>query len=206
MDGSKNKLQAAQRGRLPPSKIHRSLQFLDKLADNEYTAPLLRTFLAVVFWLVYSIASCVMLVWSIYPSLHQAVLYVLTFWRVDMLTGPQPGPRVKQRELSSSRVFSVDDVKLCQQAFSGPHPGSSVKGVPKEKRDSVKHKRGHVTLNDVVCSVMADVLGREIAAKPDHQLNGPSEWMKRWLKGILPSPIGFFMYVCQAVILVYIGR
>jgi len=193
MSKSAQKLKAAQHGRLPPSKIHRSLRLLDPLSKNPMTAPLLTLILALLFWSAYVVSTLVALFWSASQGTHQAVLFLLTCWRVDMLTGPQPGLRVQEREFSTSRVFSIDDVKLCQQAFSGWRPGSAVDGVPKKQRSKARSTIGHVTLNDVVCAVMADVLGKEIETKPDHQLNGPWERAKRWLKGILTSPIGFFI-------------
>ncbi|KAH9910958.1 uncharacterized protein B0H18DRAFT_1065113, partial [Fomitopsis serialis] len=113
------------------------------------------------------------------------------------LTGPQPGPRVTEREFASSRVFSIKDIKLCQQAFSGAKPGRAVAGLPKEQRGKARAKTGHVTLNDVVCAVMADVLGKEIASRPADQLNGPWGWMKRKLRTVLPSPIGFFIPISE---------
>ncbi|KZT64591.1 hypothetical protein DAEQUDRAFT_678332 [Daedalea quercina L-15889] len=193
MHSTADHLYAVKRGKILPSKLHRSLRPLDSLSTNPYTAPLLGILLACMFWCAYTVTTFVGLFWSVYQAVHQTALFLLTCWRVDMLTGPQPGPRVKEREFASSRVFSIKDVKLCQQAFSGPRPGSAVAGVPKEKRENVRAKAGHVTLNDVVCAVMADVLGREVASKPADQLNDPWERIKRKLKTVLPSPIGFFI-------------
>ena len=186
-------LKATKKGKVHPSKLNRALRPLDPLADNPYTAPIVALLVACMFWWTYAAATIVGLYWSIYQAVHQVALFVLTCWRVDMLTGPQPGPRVREREFASSRVFSIKDVKLCQQAFSGAHPGSAVAGVPKEKRETARAKAGHVTLNDVVCAVMVDVIGKETASKPADQLNGPWERIKRKLKTVLPSPIGFFM-------------
>ncbi|CCM02027.1 uncharacterized protein FIBRA_04103 [Fibroporia radiculosa] len=193
MNSSANNLRAARRGQLPPSKIHPLLRFLDPLADNSLIGPLLQLLLALVFWFAYITSTCVSLFWSVYQGVNQATLFLLTCWRIDMLTGPQPGPRVKAREFASSRVFSISEVKLCQQAFSGPRPGSAVAGVPRDKRDKARSKAGHITLNDVVCAVMADVLGREIEAKSVGQSRGPRETVRKWLKKYLPSPIGFFI-------------
>ncbi|TFY64776.1 hypothetical protein EVJ58_g2398 [Rhodofomes roseus] len=193
MHSTADYLHAAKRGKVLPSKLHHALGPLDSLTTNPYTAPLVEILLACAFWSAYALSTFVGLFWSVYQAVHQTALFLLTCWRVDMLTGPQPGPRVKEREFASSRVFSIKDIKLCQQAFSGAKPGSAVAGVPKEQREKVRAKVGHVTLNDVVCAVMADVLGKEIAAKPVDQLNGPWERTKRKLKTVLPSPIGFFI-------------
>ncbi|KZS99885.1 uncharacterized protein LAESUDRAFT_765129 [Laetiporus sulphureus 93-53] len=193
MDSAAKKLRNARRGRILPSRLHRSLRPLDSLAQNPSTAPLLEVFLACIFWLVYLVSICVALLWSVYHGIHQAALFLLTCWRVDHLTGPQPGPRVKEREFASSRAFSMHDVKLCQSAFSGPYPGFAAKGVPKEKRHKARSKAGHVTLNDVVCAVVADVLEAEIVAKPEDQMHGQWGRVKRWLRGVLRSPIGVFI-------------
>ena len=126
---------------------------------------------------------------STYQAVVQAALFLVTCWRVDMLTTPQPGPRVLDREFSSSKTVRIDDIKLCQRAFSGTYPGSAVK----EMKAGGRSKVGHVTLNDLICSIMADVLGEERRYMPRDE----STWgrIKVALKRYLPSPIGFFMFV-----------
>ncbi|KAH9925720.1 wax ester synthase-like acyl-CoA acyltransferase domain-containing protein [Fomitopsis serialis] len=197
MDSAADYLHAVKRGKVLPSKLHRSLRPLDLLATNTWTAPLLELIMACAFWFVYAVSTFVGLFWSVYQAAHQIALSpfrACSGWRVGMLTVPQPGPRVTEREFASSRVFSIKDVKLCQQAFSGAKPGSAVAGVPKEQREKARTKTGHVTLNDVVCAVMADVLGKEIASRPANQLNGLWEQKKRRLRTVPPSPrIGFFI-------------
>ncbi|KAI0929578.1 hypothetical protein AcV7_005072 [Taiwanofungus camphoratus] len=193
MSKSARKLHAARRGQLLPSQLHHSLRVLDPFSENVLTAPLLEFFLFALFWLAYATSTIISLFWSTYQAAHQAILFLLTWWRVDMLSGYQPGPRVSEREFSSSRTFSMADVRACQQAFSGAEPGSAIAGVPRAERDKARNKAGHVTLNDVVCAVMADVLAREIAQKPGNQLKGPWTRIKRWLRKYLPSPIGFFI-------------
>ncbi|GBE87466.1 hypothetical protein SCP_1101420 [Sparassis crispa] len=186
MTNGANQLHAARRGHLRPSKLHPALRCLDQFTSNVDAAPLLTIFLAALFWLSFAVSMAVSLFWSTYQTVHQAILFLLTCWRVDMITGDQPRRRTPFREYSTSRVFSIDDVKLCQQAFSGPRPGSAV-----SERERGKSK--HVTLNDVLCSVMADVLGKEIAAKPVQ--SGRWGWVKRQLKKILPSPVGIIIPV-----------
>ncbi|PCH44092.1 hypothetical protein WOLCODRAFT_164912 [Wolfiporia cocos MD-104 SS10] len=193
MNMSSKKLEDIKHGKLLPSKIHRSLRPLDSLSENPWTSPLLQTVLALSFWLAYTVSLGISLFWSIYQAFHQAALFLLTCWRVDTLTGPQPGARVPEREFASSRVFRLTDVKACQQAFSGARPGAAVAGVPADQRDSAQSKAGHVTLNDVVCAVMADVLAQELTARPADQLQGPWERVKRRLRTVLPSPMGFFI-------------
>lgn len=191
MELGAKKLRAARNGQLPPSQIHPSLRFLDSLQSNVLTAPLLEFSLAFAFWSAYAVSTFASLFWSIYQLIHQLYLFAITFWRVEMLSADQPGPRVSSREFASSRRFPIEDVRLCQQAFSGPRPGYAVKGVPKEKRKEARSKVGHVTLNDLVCSVVADVLAAELKGKPKDR--GPWGRGKKWLADVLPSPIGFFM-------------
>ncbi|OCH91412.1 hypothetical protein OBBRIDRAFT_792348 [Obba rivulosa] len=182
MSSSASKLKSARRGSLRPSQINRSLRPLDPLASNRYTAPVLHVLFAALFWVTYLVSTVVALGWSVYHAIHQGMLFFLTCWRVEMLTGAQQGPRVHEREFASSRTFGMDDVKICQRAFSGAYPGAAKDG---------KKRAGHVTLNDVVCAIMADVIAKEIDRKPRQT----KRWtgVKSWLSRILPSPIGFFI-------------
>ncbi|OBZ65245.1 putative importin subunit beta-4 [Grifola frondosa] len=191
MNSSARKLCAARRGRLLPSEFHKSLSSLDSLSTNALASPLLRLFLATFFWIAFTLSSLTSFFWSTYQVLHLAIMFLITCWRVEMLTGYQPGRRVTKREFSSSKTFSLQDVKLCQLAFSGPRAGSAVAGLPPDKRLIARSKVGHITLNDVVCSVMADVIGKEIAAKPSD--DAPRGRFRRYLDRILPLPIGFFI-------------
>ncbi|KAI0644284.1 wax ester synthase-like acyl-CoA acyltransferase domain-containing protein [Trametes meyenii] len=191
MDGAATKLHKAKRGQLLPSEYNPSLQPFDRLASNDLAAPFIRLFLTVVFWLSFVFSSLISVFWSTYQALRMVFLVLFTFWRIEMVVDEQPDGRTPNREFSTSRVFSLQDVKLCQQAFSGPRPGFAVVGVPKDQRKNARAKKGHVTLNDVVCSVMVDVLGKEIASKSEPS----SIWGKvtRSLNKVLPSPIPFFV-------------
>lgn len=105
-----------------------------------------------------------------------------------MLTASQPHTRVKQREFSTSKAVSMEDIRLCQQAFSGKWPGSAV------HEPGGRSKVGHVTVNDVMCAVMADVCGEELGRRTGQE-TGLWARMKGVLRRVLPTPIGFFMYV-----------
>ncbi|KAI0657933.1 wax ester synthase-like acyl-CoA acyltransferase domain-containing protein [Cubamyces menziesii] len=192
MDGAATKLRKAKRGQLLPSEYNASLAPLDPYATYALTAPFIQLFLWALFWLVQLGSTVFSVFWSTFQALRMVAFFFFTFWRIEMVVDEQPAnARTAQREFSSSRVFSMQEMKLCQQAFSGPRPGFAVAGVPKDQRKNVRSKVKHVTLNDVVCSVMADVLGEEIRNKPAPR----SIWgkVKRSINQILPSPVPLFI-------------
>lgn len=193
MNGAADKLSKAKRGLLLPSEYSKSLKGLDPYSEDHPAAPLLHVLLALLFWIANFTQTLVSLSWSTYQVVRMAAVLLFTFWRVEMVSADQPSTRTQHREFSSSKVFSLQDVKLCQQAFSGPRPGYAVVGVPKDKRRSVRSKVGHVTLNDVVCAVMADVLGSVVASKPEPTTS--SGKFRRAVNRVLPNPMGFFMCV-----------
>ena len=63
----------------------------------------------------------------------------------------------------------------------------------KDQRRNVRSKKRHVTLNDVICAVMSDVLGDIVASKPEPR----TAWgkVRRAINKYLPNPMGFFMCV-----------
>ncbi|KAF8587875.1 hypothetical protein K439DRAFT_1385418 [Ramaria rubella] len=179
-------LRAAKHGLIYPSRLHKSLRPLDPLARNTITAPLIRLVLVLIYWSSAIFSFFVSLFWSTYQAVHQIFLFILTCWRVNMLTADYQGPRVTGREFSISKVFDMEDIKLCQRAFSGPRPFGVLRALQRKSRTNYGSFR-HVTLNDVVCSIMADILGEELLNK-NQKSNGMNT-----LKNVLPSPIGFFI-------------
>ncbi|KAI0628224.1 wax ester synthase-like acyl-CoA acyltransferase domain-containing protein [Trametes polyzona] len=192
MDGAASKISKAKRGLLLPSEYNKSLKPLDRYSSNPLAAPLIQLFLGLLFWISYVFSTIVSIFWSTYQAFRLATFFFLTFWRIEMVVDTPPASqRSTKREFSSSRVFSLQDVKLCQQAFSGVRPGAAVAGIPKDQRKNVRSKVKHVTLNDVVCSIMVDVLADEIKAKPAPR----DAWgkLKREINKVLPSPIPLFV-------------
>ncbi|THG97098.1 hypothetical protein EW026_g4854 [Hermanssonia centrifuga] len=186
MSSSAEAVSAAETGTVTPSSVHPLLKPLDRLSEpsNVLIAPLVQLFLASVFWISYALTLAVSFGYSTYHLVLDVFLCACTAWRVEMLTAPQPhgAARTKLKEFASSASMSMQDVRTCQKAFSGRRMGAEKDG---------KHRRGHVTVNDVMCAVMADVLGDEIRSKPvDFTLWGR---VKRALAKVLPSPIGFFI-------------
>ncbi|TCD61046.1 hypothetical protein EIP91_009119 [Steccherinum ochraceum] len=177
------------RARITPSKVHPYLKPLDRFANpttSVFLAPLIHLTLLSLFWTTYAWTVGISLVISLFQGSVQVLLFALTCWRVDMLTASQPSTRVKHREFSRSKVISMDDIRLCQQAFSGKKPGSAV-GEP-----GGRSKVGHVTVNDVMCAVMADVCGQEVRRRIRRE-RGLWAMAKAVLRRVLPSPIGFFI-------------
>ncbi|KAI0819567.1 wax ester synthase-like acyl-CoA acyltransferase domain-containing protein [Trametes gibbosa] len=191
MDNAVEKLSKAKRGLLPPSEYTKSLQPLDSYASNHPAAPFVQVLLGLVFWVFCVFSTLKSVFWSTYQALRLVLFFFFTFWRIEMVVDNQSGSEPRAREYSSSRVFSMQDIKLCQQAFSGVRPGAAVAGVPREQRKNVRSKVKHVTLNDVVCSIMVDVLASEIERKPTPW----STWskIKREVNKVLPSPVPFFV-------------
>ena len=76
-------------------------------------------------------------------------------------------------------------------------PGYAVASVLKDQRRNVRSKKRHVTLNDINCAVMADVLGATVASKPEPR----TAWgkVRRTINKYLPNPMGFFMCVPRLV-------
>jgi len=184
------KLHAARTGTLRPSQLNRSLRKLDVFVDNRATAPLMRLFMILFYWILSLVLALSSFFWSTVQGVHQAFFFLLTSWRAEKVTADYSGPRVKEREFSSSKTFSMADVRLCQQAFSGPKPSGLFSKI--EQSSPISYGRAaHVTLNDIICSVMADVVGEELDAKEERGM-GLRGWRKA-LKKILPSPMGFFI-------------
>lgn len=168
-------------GNVLPSSVHPSLRILDPFANTSqvFIAPFVQIFLACIVWSGYALAFLVYFGFSTYHLFCDALLFSLTAWRTEMITAPQPGARTSRREFASSKTVSMEDVRMCQRAFSGNEPGGR------------ENKKKHVTVNDVMCSVMSDVLGEEVQnKKPDKTFRGK---LKQALNKVLPSPIAFFM-------------
>ncbi|KAH8079407.1 wax ester synthase-like acyl-CoA acyltransferase domain-containing protein [Cristinia sonorae] len=183
-----------RRARIVPSKVHPLLRPLDRFANpahHVFLAPLIHLSLLSLFWTAYAWTFGFSLVLSAYQASIQMLMFALTCWRVDMLTGsqaPYTSTRVKSREFSRSKTVSLDDVRLCQQAFSGKWPGSAV------NEPGGRSKVGHVTVNDVMCAVVADVCGEEVERRIRREKEpGIRGTVKAALRRVLPSPIGFFI-------------
>lgn len=141
---------AARRGTAQPSKLHKSLKPLDTYQNTI----ILQIIMFALFWTL-SVTSSIL---EVFGSGYQAVIFsyyfLSTSWRQRYATSEYPGPRVSEKEFSTSRAFPISDVKKMQKAFSGPVPGGWIEktiGRPKGSWWS------HLTLNDVLCTVSITV-------------------------------------------------
>ncbi|KAL9937761.1 hypothetical protein V8E36_003306 [Tilletia maclaganii] len=184
-------LHDARRGRAKPSKLHPSLKPLDRYR-NYIIVQLLLLF---AFWVVFAVTQLLELTGTIRQSFVTSTYFLLTCWRQLYLTSEYSGPRVQEKEFAVSPHFPMSDVKKIQRAFSGAKPGSWLDRAAKRGQFKNKTPYRHLTLNDVMCTVIADVL----AAEARHQQ--PSSEARRsvlyWLKAashwVLPSPISLFI-------------
>lgn len=145
LDG-KETLRAARRGRARPSKIHKGLKPLDPYRN---TLPL-QIIMFILFWTVTVVSIILEALGGFFQAFVFSFNFLTTSWRQRYVTSEYPGPRVAEKEFSTSRAFPISDVKKMQKAFSGPVPSGWVErtiGKPKG------NWWGHITLNDVLCTV-----------------------------------------------------
>ncbi|PRP84117.1 hypothetical protein PROFUN_04108 [Planoprotostelium fungivorum] len=184
-DGQKS-LQKLKSGTRAPSSLHPSLKPLDRFTGQWW----MTIALATIYWSLWSLAMCIDLYWSVIQAVQSVAFWFFTFWRVTTVTPHYSGERVKEREFSTSTPFAMKDIKLLQKAFSGVRPGSIFDHIRGQKRHDRDWYR-HVTLNDVVCAVISDVIAQEIAEKkPDP---GIYNAFVRSVNRYLPNPVGIFI-------------
>ncbi|PWN48994.1 hypothetical protein IE53DRAFT_388802 [Violaceomyces palustris] len=176
-------LNEAKRGKVKPSKVNRGLKPLDRFQD---TLPL-RLLMLCLFWilLLHSFLSGV--VGSIRMAIDLPFFYLLNSWRSKHVTDPYPGPRVEEREFSTSSSFPISDVKKIQKAFSGVRPGSVLDKIQGGGRHSRPWIGNHLTLNDVLCAVISDVVADELHQRPKGMLERAADTLG------LTKSIGFFI-------------
>ncbi|KAL0483539.1 diacylglycerol O-acyltransferase [Acrasis kona] len=166
MEGGKQKLHDAKRGLLPPSQYHPSLKKLDAYQGAIW----LRFLLLCLYWTLWFINLWIDSLWSVTQATQAIFFWFMTFWRRSMLTPHYYGQRVREKEYSTSEEFPMEEVKRIQKAFS----------------NSI-----HVTLNDVVCAIISDVVAEELhQRKPDAGVvNGIISMINKYV----PNPIGIFI-------------
>ncbi|KAE8249554.1 hypothetical protein A4X13_0g5168 [Tilletia indica] len=189
-DGQKL-LRDARRGRAKPSKLHQSLKPLDRY--RHYVVVQILMLLA--FWTVWALTQFLELTGSLRQAFVTGTYFLLTAWRQQYLTSEYDGPRVSEKEFSVSPHFPLSDVKKIQRAFSGAKPGSWLDRAAKKGNAKNKTPYKHLTLNDVLCTVIADVLAKEAHhQEPSHSARRKiSHWLKTASHYILPSPIALFI-------------
>lgn len=177
MDDGNTKLYAARRGLLRPSDMSPYLRHLNQFHGRRATRLPVQVLLFGLYWTIAAVEAYQRCFYSIVHLFYGIFGYLLTFWRIDMVVPRSDSPRESVYALS--QPLPISEVKTIQQAFSGNTPGHSQSGF-----------LGHVTLNDVLCSVMADVIAQAIDRVPK---DGSWNRIKQVCGHFIPMPITFFM-------------
>lgn len=180
-------LSDAKHGKALPSRMNKKLASLDRF-HGTIALQLLMIALYWISWfvsLITDIAGCFTL------AVSTSYFFLATFWRQRYVTASYPGPRKYEKEFSVSQSFSLSDVKLVSKAFSGVQPGTLLDKVQGGKRYSRPLIGTHLTVNDIICTVIADVINDELERQA-HQ-PGFLNQIRRISHKILPSPIGIMI-------------
>lgn len=168
-----------RRGALPPDEISPYLRHLTPLWINSFTKPLLQLLLLSLYWSLEIADWAVRLIWTGAHFLYTLFFMSATIWRMDTVV---PVRQVKREQVfAMSKPLKLSDVKSIQRGFSGTQPGPS-------QSDVLGH--GHVTVNDVLCAIMADVVSLAIQRNPEQ---GRLRWLKVLVAKVAPPPVSFFM-------------
>ena len=173
------KLHDARFGTLPPDEVSPYLRHLRPLWEVSWLRPILGLMLFSLYWAI-EIGDCVVrLLWSFLHFFYMAYFLAITIWRIDTVVPVRPGPR--EVAFTTSKGLKLSDVKTMQRAFSGSTPGKSQSGA-------LGHD--HVTVNDVLCAIMADVISLAIQRKKESGLLQKAKAVAGFL---YPMPVAFFM-------------
>ncbi|KAK0538448.1 hypothetical protein OC835_001429 [Tilletia horrida] len=186
-------LRDARRGRAKPSKLHRSLRPLDKY--RHYAS--IQIIMLLAFWTVWATTQFLELVGTLRQAFVTSTYFLLTAWRQQYLTSDYEGPRVAEKEFSVTPHFPMSDVKKIQRAFSGAKPGSWLDRAAKRSGAKNRTPYKHLTLNDVLCTVVADVMAEEAYNQTPSRSARRSitHYLKNASHYLLPSPISLFIPV-----------
>ncbi|KAN0065023.1 hypothetical protein ACQY0O_001486 [Thecaphora frezii] len=202
-------LHDARRGKALPSRINRSLAPLDRY----HGSVLLQLLMLCLYWMTSLVSLLIDLVGSVRMALTTSFFFLATFWRQRYVTASYPGPRTSEKETSRSAAFTLSDVQRISRAFSGAEPGGYIdRLLPSRKRSAHPTLIGHhLTVNDVVCTIIADVINDELdrkeaaeaaaAAASEHDQGGAGTstgkemWrgLKRWTSRLGPNRIAIMV-------------
>ncbi|SNX87196.1 uncharacterized protein MEPE_05906 [Melanopsichium pennsylvanicum] len=180
-------LSDAKQGKALPSRMNKKLASLDRF----HGTIALQLVMMALYWtswlvsLVTDLAGCFTL------AISTSFFFLATFWRQRYVTASYQGERKHEKEFSVSKSFSLGDVKIVSKAFSGVQPGTILDRVQGGKRYSRPLIGTHLTVNDIICTVIADVINDELERRV-HQ-PGFFNQIRRLSHKILPSPIGIMI-------------
>ncbi|EST05354.1 O-acyltransferase, WSD1, N-terminal [Kalmanozyma brasiliensis GHG001] len=180
-------LSDAKQGKALPSRMNKKLASLDRY----HGTIALQLVMITLYWTSWFVGFLKDLFGCVTLSVHTSFFFMMTFWRQRYVTASYPGPRKHEKEFSISKSIPLSDVKLISKAFSGPQPGTLLDKVQGGKRVSRPFIGTHLTVNDIICTVIADVINDEL----DRQRDQPGWFnaVKRVSHKILPSPIGIMI-------------
>lgn len=180
-------LSDAKQGKALPSKMNKKLAGLDRF----YPSIVLQLVMMWLYWASWFVGLVQDVAGSFTMAISTGFFFMTTFWRQRYVTASYPGPRVEGKEFSVSQSFPLSEVKLVSKAFSGVQPGTLLDKVQGGKRYSRPFIGTHLTVNDIICTVIADIINDELENQPPQP--GLLNAIRRASHKILPSPIGIMI-------------
>ena len=180
-------LSDAKQGKALPSRMNKKLASLDRF----HGTIALQLVMMALYWISWAVSLVTDLAGCFTLAISTSYFFLATFWRQRYVTASYPGPRKYEKEFSVSKSFSLSDVKIVSKAFSGVQPGTLLDKVQGGKRYSRPLIGTHLTVNDIICTVIADVINDELERQA-HQ-PGFLNQIRRLSHKILPSPIGIMI-------------
>ncbi|SPO24300.1 uncharacterized protein UTRI_03568 [Ustilago trichophora] len=180
-------LSDAKQGKALPSRINKKLASLDRY----HGTIALQLVMMALYWISWLISLVTDLAGCVTLAVSTSFFFLTTFWRQRYVTASYSGPRKYEKEFSVSKSISLSDVKIVSKAFSGVQPGTLLDKVQGGKRYSRPLIGTHLTVNDIICTVIADVINDEL----DRQAHQPGvlNQIRRFSHKILPLPIGIMI-------------
>lgn len=180
-------LSDAKQGKALPSRMNKKLAGLDRF----HGTIALQLVMMALYWISWFVSLLNDLAGCFTLALSTGYFFLTTFWRQRYVTASYAGPRKYEKEFSVSHSFSLSEVKIVSKAFSGVQPGTLLDKVQGGKRYSRPIVGTHLTVNDIICTVIADVINDEL----DRQTHQPGvlNQMRRLSHKIFPSPIGIMI-------------
>ncbi|GAC97675.1 sterol reductase [Pseudozyma hubeiensis SY62] len=187
MDEGAKLLSDAKQGKALPSRMNKKLAGLDRF----HGTIALQLVMMALYWISWFVGFVTDLLGCVTLAVSTSFFFVTTSWRQRYVTASYEGERKSEKEFSVSRSFTLADVKLVSKAFSGVAPGTLLDKVQGGKRYSRPLFGTHLTVNDIICTVIADVINDELDRQPLQP--GLLNKLRHYSHKILPSPIGIMI-------------
>ncbi|CBQ73480.1 conserved hypothetical protein [Sporisorium reilianum SRZ2] len=179
-------LSDAKQGKALPSRMNKKLAGLDRF----HGTVALQLVMLALYWTSWFVSQLTDLAGCFTLAVSTGFFFLATFWRQRYVTASYPGPRKHEKEFSISKSLPLGDVKIVSKAFSGVQPGSLLDKVQGGKCYSRPLIGTHLTVNDIICTVIADVIADELERQAQP---GVLNQIRHLSHRILPSPIGIMI-------------